>query len=91
MDADGQVHDDYRVDYLEKYLGAVHDAIAEGADIRGYFVWSLLDNFEWAFGYAKRFGLVYVDYETLERIPKQSFEYYRQVAAANALVPMGQR
>ncbi len=89
MDADGQVHDDYRVDYLEKYLGAVHDAIAEGADIRGYFVWSLLDNFEWAFGYAKRFGLVYVDYETLERIPKQSFEYYRQVAAANAVVPAG--
>ena len=63
---------------------------ARGADARGYFIWSLLDNFEWAFGYAKRFGLVYIDYATLKRIPKKSFEYYRKVAAANAVLPAGQ-
>ena len=84
---DGKVHDDQRVAFLEGYLGAVCDAIAAGAKVRGYFIWSLLDNFEWAFGYAKRFGLVYIDYATLKRIPKQSFEYYRNVAAANAVLP----
>ena len=84
---DGKVHDDQRVAFLEGYLGAVCDAIAAGADVRGYFIWSLLDNFEWASGYAKRFGLVYIDYATLKRIPKQSFEYYRNVAAANAVLP----
>ena len=70
MSPDGQVHDDQRVAFLEGYLGAMHEAIAAGADVRGYFIWSLLDNFEWAFGYAKRFGLVYIDYATLKRIPK---------------------
>lgn len=83
---DGQIHDEHRIAYLEGYLGAVHDAISAGADVRGYFIWSLLDNFEWAYGYAKRFGLVYIDYGTLKRIPKQSFEYYREIAAANAAV-----
>jgi beta-glucosidase len=83
--ADGQVHDDERIALLEAYLGAMHQAIAAGADVRGYFIWSLLDNFEWAYGYAKRFGLVYVDYATLKRIPKKSFEYYRKVVAANAV------
>ena len=86
---DGQIHDDYRVAFLEGYLGAMHEAIDAGADVRGYFIWSLLDNFEWAFGYAKRFGLVYIDYATLKRIPKKSFEYYRKVAAANAVLPAG--
>ena len=74
MSADGQVYDDERVAFLEAYLGAMCEAIAAGADVRGYFIWSLLDNFEWAFGYAKRFGLVYIDYRTLKRIPKKSFE-----------------
>jgi beta-glucosidase len=82
---DGKIHDDNRIAFLEGYLGAVSDAIAAGADVRGYFIWSLLDNFEWAFGYAKRFGLVYIDYATLKRIPKKSFEFYREVAAANAV------
>ena len=85
--ADGQIHDDQRVAFLEGYLGAMHEAIGAGAEVRGYFIWSLLDNFEWAFGYAKRFGIVYIDYTTLKRIPKRSFEYYRRVAAANAVVP----
>jgi beta-glucosidase len=84
---DGQINDDYRAAFLEGYLSAMHRAIDAGADVRGYFVWSLLDNFEWAFGYAKRFGLVHIDYATLKRTPKKSFEYYRQVAAANALQP----
>jgi beta-glucosidase len=71
------VHDVERIAYLEAYLGAVDAALEHGVDVRGYFVWSLLDNFEWAEGYSKRFGLVYVDYPTLERVPKDSFEWYR--------------
>ena len=70
--ADGAVHDAERVAYLEAHLDAVAGAIADGADVRGYFAWSLLDNFEWAWGYDKRFGIVRVDYETQERIVKDS-------------------
>jgi beta-glucosidase len=80
---DGRVEDYLRVDYLRKHIRAVHQAIAQGVDMRGYFVWSLMDNFEWSQGYAKRFGIVHVDYETLERTPKQSAEYYRRVIASN--------
>ncbi|RKS08329.1 broad-specificity cellobiase [Nocardiopsis sp. Huas11] len=76
-DAQGRVHDDERVDYLREHLAALAAAIEAGVDVRGYFVWSLLDNFEWAFGYERRFGLVRVDYETLERHPKDSFHWYR--------------
>ena len=66
-------------------LAAVHAAIEQGADIRGYFVWSLLDNLEWAHGYSKRFGIVHVNYHTQERTPKASAHYYRQVIAENAV------
>ncbi len=62
----------------------MHQAIEEGVPLRGYFVWSLLDNFEWAFGYTKRFGIVYVDYETQKRIPKASALWYRQIISKNA-------
>ncbi|MFJ4717284.1 GH1 family beta-glucosidase [Streptomyces sp. NPDC088785] len=82
---DGAVHDPERVRYLHAHLGAVHDAIARGADVRGYFLWSLLDNFEWAYGYSKRFGAVYVDYETQQRIPKSSATWYAGVARAGGL------
>ena len=75
--------DPLRVDYLRKHLRAVHEAIRQGADIRGYFAWSLLDNFEWAHGFSKRFGLVHVDYETLQRTPKASAHFYSQVVASN--------
>ena len=75
------VHDNDRIDYLHRHLEAVYRAIEEGTDVRGYFAWSLMDNFEWAFGYSKRFGLTYVDYESQERIKKDSFEWYRRFIA----------
>ena len=79
---DGNVDDPERQAYLEAYIAAAAEAVAEGAPLRGYFAWSLLDNFEWAWGYWKRFGLVYVDYPTLERVPKGSFYWYRDLIAA---------
>jgi beta-glucosidase len=79
----GSVADPRRISYLARHLAALGDAIAQGAPVRGYFLWSLLDNFEWAFGYSKRFGIVYVDFDTLERVPKASFEWYRRVIAAH--------
>src|SRR5215472_5785432 len=80
VDADGRIRDADRIAYLRDYLSAVLDAIAKGVPVRGYFVWSLLDNFEWTFGYDKRFGLVHVDYETLGRRPKDSFHFYAELA-----------
>jgi beta-glucosidase len=81
--ADGAVHDPDRTAYLRRHFTAAHQAIADGADVRGYFVWSLLDNFEWAFGYTKRFGLIHVDYETQQRTLKDSALWYRDVITAN--------
>jgi beta-glucosidase len=86
---DGRIHDVERIAYLEAYLGEVAAALRDGVDVRGYFVWSLLDNFEWAEGYSKRFGLVYVDYPTLRRIPKDSFDWYRRAIAASRSKPVG--
>ena len=80
---DGRVHDVERIAYLDGYIGAVEEAITGGANVRGYFVWSLLDNFEWALGYSKRFGLVHVDYPTLRRVPKDSFYWYRDLIASS--------
>ncbi|WP_345205839.1 GH1 family beta-glucosidase [Fodinibacter luteus] len=82
---DGRVHDPERVAYLHDHLGAVADAIDHGVDVRGYFAWSLLDNFEWAYGYGKRFGIVHVDYDTQVRTVKDSgLEYARIIAAHRA-------
>ncbi len=78
-DEDGFVDDQGRVGYLRDHFLAVREAIAHGADVRGYFVWSLLDNFEWAWGYAKRFGIVRVDYDTLQRTPKASARFLSSV------------
>jgi beta-glucosidase len=78
-DANGVVSDQPRVDYLRAYTAAMFEAIESGADVRGYFVWSLLDNFEWGSGYSERFGLVYVDYPTQRRIPKTSYGWYAQL------------
>jgi beta-glucosidase len=82
---EGEVHDPERVAYLDAHFRAAHRAIGDGVDLRGYFVWSLLDNFEWAYGYSKRFGIIHVDYETLERTPKDSARWYARVTRANAL------
>ncbi len=82
---DGAVHDDERTAYLRDHLEAVAQAVADGADVRGYYLWSLLDNFEWAEGYSKRFGIVHVDYDTQERTVKDSALWYAGVIAANAL------
>jgi beta-glucosidase len=85
LEPDGQVHDPARQAYLEAHIAAVHEAITRGADVRGYFAWSLLDNFEWAEGYAKRFGLVHVDYTTLARHPKDSAHWYALRARADGV------
>jgi beta-glucosidase len=85
ISADGAVHDPRRVNYLRDHIGAVREAIQDGVDVRGYFAWSLLDNFEWALGYSKRFGLIYVDYPTQRRILKDSGQWYAQVIARNGI------
>lgn len=80
---DGKVHDPQRIDFTQRYLRELGKAIADGADIRGYFHWSLMDNYEWARGYTERFGLVYIDYDTKERIPKDSAFWYKHVIETN--------
>lgn len=81
---DGQVDDPARVAYFDAHLNAVHDALEQGVDVRGYFAWSLLDNFEWALGYSKRFGIYYVDYATQQRYPKTSALAYQALLAYRA-------
>ena len=82
---DGAVHDPDRLAYFDAHLRACHEAIASGVPLRGYFAWSLMDNFEWAWGYTKRFGMVYVDYDTQLRIPKSSARWYAEVIRRNGL------
>jgi beta-glucosidase len=89
VNGDGGVHDTDRLGFIESHLRAAHDAIEAGVDLRGYFCWSLLDNFEWAEGYAKRFGIVHVDYDTQIRTPKTSARWYAKVTRENALVATG--
>jgi beta-glucosidase len=79
------VHDPDRAAYLTDHIGAVRDAIDAGVDIRGYYAWSLLDNFEWAWGLSQRFGLLYVDYETQRRTAKTSATVYREIIAAHGV------
>jgi beta-glucosidase len=89
VSADGSIHDPDRVRYLQLHIDATADAISEGVDVRGYFAWSLLDNFEWAEGYSKRFGLVRVDYDTQERTIKDSGDWYRRFLAGQERIPPG--
>ena len=84
---DGTVDDQPRIDYLDAHLRAVAEAVERGVDIRGYYTWSLLDNFEWSEGYTQRFGLVHVDYDTLVRTPKRSFQWYADMIAAQPADP----
>ena len=76
---DGRIDDPLRVEYYRQHIRACHEAIRQGVDLRGYFAWSLMDNYEWSLGYSKRFGIVHVDYETLERTPKASARFYSDV------------
>jgi beta-glucosidase len=82
---DGEVADPDRVAYLRDHLGACAEAISAGVPLEGYFAWSLMDNFEWAWGYTKRFGLVFVDYGSQLRIPKTSAGWYADVIRRNGL------
>jgi beta-glucosidase len=84
VSADGKVHDERRIDFLRGYIEAMEEAVQRGVNIRGYFVWSLLDNFEWAAGYRPTFGLVHMDYSSQQRLPKDSFSWYRDHIAALA-------
>jgi beta-glucosidase len=77
VEENGEIHDDLRLNYIKDHLEASLDAIENGVNLKGYYVWSFLDNFEWAFGYDKRFGVVYVDYETQKRTPKKSALWYK--------------
>ena len=85
VDPDGRVLDLDRISYLQEHVTAVRDAIDAGVNVRGYFVWSLLDNFEWAYGYSKRFGVVWVDFPTGNRLPKESFAWYARTVGSNAV------
>lgn len=82
--ADGQVDDAQRIAFLSRHFAAIDAAVKAGVDVRGYFIWSLLDNFEWAYGYARRFGIVHVDYATQKRTPKRSAEWIARLMALRA-------
>jgi beta-glucosidase len=82
----GEVNDFQRTEYLTSHLKSLQSAVSKGVPVKGYFAWSLLDNFEWAEGYAKRFGIIHVDYETQERTPKLSAKTYKNIIAANSII-----
>jgi beta-glucosidase len=84
LDGGGIVDDERRVEYVKRHIEALERATAQGVDVRGYYVWSLLDNFEWEHGYEKRFGIVFVDFATQRRIPKRSALWYRDLIAARS-------
>jgi beta-glucosidase len=83
---DGRVHDSDRVMFLRGCLGQLQRATADGVPVDGYFLWSAQDNFEWSYGYGNRFGIVYVDFETQQRIPKLSAHWFTEAARRNAVV-----
>jgi len=85
LDKEAKVKDDQRISYLKEHISFVHKAIEEGIKLKGYFVWSLMDNFEWTYGYSKRFGLIYVDYPTQKRIFKESAYWYKKIIENNGI------
>jgi len=89
--ASGEIDDEQRRAYLESHLAAAADAIADGIPLRGYFAWSLMDNFEWAHGYTKRFGLYRVDYDTQRRTLKRSGDWYGSLAQAHSAIHAARR
>jgi beta-glucosidase len=80
---DGKVDDPLRTEYLRQHLRAIRSAIAQGVDLRGYYAWSLMDNYEWSYGYSKRFGIVHVNYGTQKRTIKATGKYYSSIIASN--------
>lgn len=80
----GEVNDIARINYFQTHLQAVHNAIEQGVDVRGYFAWSLMDNFEWALGYSKRFGITYVDYQTQKRTLKASGHAFAEFVSSRS-------
>ena len=86
LNSQGEVIDIDRIFYLRQHLRSAHRAISEGYPLNGYFLWSLMDNFEWSYGYDRRFGLIYIDYPTQNRIPKASFDWYRECIRTNRVV-----
>ena len=85
ISTDGKVHDPNRINFIEQYLKKLSNAIDSGVDVVGYMYWSFMDNFEWTHGYSQRFGLVYVDYNNLNRIPKDSFYWYKKIIENNGV------
>jgi beta-glucosidase len=86
QNADGTLDDPRRIDYHRRHLIAAHDALRDGVDLRGYFAWSLMDNFEWASGFTKRFGLVHVDHRSQRRTPKASALFFSEVIRSNGAI-----
>jgi beta-glucosidase len=84
-DSNGYVRDEGRINYLRAHIQVAHQAVTSGVNLHGYYVWSLLDNFEWFHGYQPRFGIVRVDYQSGKRIPKQSAHWYRSVISNNSI------
>ena len=85
IDKNGEVQDLDRIDYFQKYLGAVKKAIDHGAKVKSYFAWTFMDNFEWALGFEKRFGIVHVDFKTLKRTPKKSYYFFKKLVEQNSI------
>ena len=85
INSNGEIIDDKRIEYYQKYLSAVKKAIDQGAKVRGYFTWTFMDNFEWALGFEKRFGLVHIDFKSLKRTPKKSFYFYKKLIDFNSI------
>ena len=85
IDENGEINDDDRIDYFKKYLNAVHKAINDGAKVKSYFAWTFMDNFEWALGFEKRFGIVHVDFKTLKRTPKKSYFFFKDLVENNSI------
>ena len=85
-DAGGRIHDERRIEYLRQHVVAAHRAIERGVPLAGYFLWSLMDNFEWGHGYAKKFGLYAINPETRDRIPRESASWFRELVSSNGVV-----
>jgi len=83
--AEGEIHDSDRIDYLRRHLTALHRAMRRGVDVRGYLLWTVLDNFEWSWGFTRRFGIVHVDYDTLQRTIKDSGRWYSQLVSTRRI------